>query len=205
MGLIHPGAPRGLTRWLRDQSGADTFVETGTFTGNTTKWAAGLFRTVVSVEASDKLHALAKQRLARSGNVTLHHGWSHEVLPSIMAVTPGQAVVWLDAHWSCGETAGSDLECPVLAEIAAVDAGNVDHIVMIDDARLFISPPPPPLHADSWPTIGAVVDELRRRRPHTHVALLDDVIIRVPERMREALERFAKPDRGWRQIFQMLN
>lgn len=53
----------------------------------------------------------------------------------------GPALIWLDAHYSAGDTAsdGPGLECPVREELAAIKAsGQTYHTIAIDDMRDFL-------------------------------------------------------------------
>ena len=190
MGLVHPGVPRRLAVWLRDQLGAQDFVETGTNVAGTVAWAGRNFPRAISIEADPHFHALARARLASAANVELRLGESQAELVPVIAALRRPALVWLDAHWSGEGTAGEAMECPLLDEIAVVDAGEFQHAILIDDARLFLNPPPPPHKADQWPTIGAIVDLLRARYTDAFVTVTDDVIVRVPASLRSPLEKF---------------
>ena len=46
MGIATMGIPREIVLELAQISSASTFVETGTYQGGTTKWAAGQFEVV---------------------------------------------------------------------------------------------------------------------------------------------------------------
>src|SRR5271165_5378724 len=137
MGSICPGLPLDLALRLRDASGADQLIESGTYFGESAVAASRHFATVTTIELDKRLHELAKERFANT-NVTTIQGRSEEVLSEIIAGLERPAIVWLDAHWSGPGTSGEDRECPVLDEIRAIDAGRCEHIILIDDARLFV-------------------------------------------------------------------
>jgi hypothetical protein len=122
-------------------------------------------------------------------NVDLRLGQSQDVLKSVIPELKRSALLWLDAHWSGGVTAGEDVECPVLEEIAAVDAGTVQHVILVDDARFFLNPPPPPHKRDHWPSAGAVIEKLQEKF-NSYVCVTDDVIIRLPAALRDRFEAF---------------
>lgn len=44
---------------------------------------------------------------------------------------------WLDGHYSGFETAKGDLETPVSSELESILRSKINHIILIDDARLF--------------------------------------------------------------------
>ena len=189
MGIVCPGIPQRLALWLRDESATKDFIETGTYLGATALWAAQHFDRVVSVEAKQELYDASRERLASHENVDLRLGRSQDVLATLVPELSHPALIWLDAHWSCGATAGEDQECPVLEEIAAIDAGIVQHVILIDDARYFLNPPPPPHKREHWPSLGTVIEQLRAKYDG-YICVTDDVIIRLPMALRDAFEAF---------------
>ena len=187
---IYFGIPQHLVLWLKARASIGTFIETGTYQGGTTRWASEHFARVISIEADPVLHARAKERLAAVANADLRLGRSEESLRAIVPKLSSPALVWLDAHWCCNNTAGEEDECPILEEIAAVDAGAVQHFIMIDDARLFLNPPPPPHKADHWPSVGDVAVKLRARFRDAYIYIGDDVIMRLPSELGPPFEQF---------------
>ncbi len=114
------------------------------------------------------------------GKIEPIFGDSKSVLPEILARLGDQpAMFWLDGHWSGGETAGQEDECPVLAELEILSkrSGN---IILIDDARLFMSAPAAPHDIAQWPTLLEIAETLLRRQPRPYVQVIDDVIFIVP-------------------------
>jgi len=96
-------------------------VETGTFHGDTTRWAASRFEIVHTIERAENLYNLHSEELARIKGVNPHLGDSRDILPQIVEAIHGQkAVFWLDGHWSGGDTAGESDECPLLDELACL-------------------------------------------------------------------------------------
>jgi hypothetical protein len=91
------------------------------------------------------------------------------------------------------DTAGRDDECPLLAELALINASPFPHIVLVDDARLFCSPPPRPHRADKWPDLMTVLSILQAdgRR---HLLLNDDVFIAVPSDLRDAVNAWMQDE-----------
>jgi hypothetical protein len=187
MGNVTKGLPLGLCRVLREIADVDCLVETGTNLGDTAEWAAAHFARVVTIEAFAPLYQRASARLATFANVETRFGTSQNCLPEVVASLKAPALFWLDAHWSGEGTAGADNECPLITEIHAIDNGPHQHIILIDDARLFMQPPPRPHDASGWPTIGETLDALRKSNADSFVCIIDDVIVRVPSHMRTAL------------------
>jgi hypothetical protein len=192
--MVHWGIPPRLALWLRDEAATRDFVETGTNRAGTARWAAGHFDRVISIEAAPELHRAAKQRVASCTNVDLRLGNSRDVLKTLMPELSRPALVWLDAHWCGGVTAGESDECPVLDEIAAVDAGTVQHVILIDDARMFLNPARPPHKRDHWPPAGAVMEKLREKFD-SYICITDDVILRLPAALQDRFEAFLQQRR----------
>lgn len=118
--------------------GLRTFVETGTFRGETIEFLLPEMDEIHSVELSDELHAAAVRKFERQPKVHLHKGDSGTVLPKIIDGLEKPALVWLDAHYSAKVTAHGPEETPILAELRAVfGRSKARHVILIDDAREF--------------------------------------------------------------------
>jgi hypothetical protein len=94
----------------------------------------------------------------------------------------------LDSHWSGGETYGKGDECPLLAESGAFRGKWDGHVLLVDDARLFLSPPPEPHKIQNWPTIDRVLTAIGGR----YSVIFEDVIVSVPEEAKEALSTYCQ-------------
>ena len=117
MGIVTMGIPQQIVIELARLNGSTTFVKTGTFHGDTTRWAASRFEIVHTIERAENLYNLHSEELARIKGVNPHLGDSRDILPQIVEAIHGQkAVFWLDGHWSGGDTAGKSDECPLLGE-----------------------------------------------------------------------------------------
>ncbi len=175
------GFPSRIALDLAQQSGAVTFVETGTYRGITTRWASSHFEKVYTIERADNLFNTYSASLRSLGNVQPLLGDSRVMLREIIGTldaTP--AVFWLDGHWSGGETAGHGDECPLMDELALMSRRTGD-MVFIDDARFFLSAPPKPHNPSHWPTIVDVIEVLRAGGNRPFVQVVDDVIISIPD------------------------
>lgn len=187
MGAVTWGVPTPVVGLLQTAAGLRTCVETGTFRGDSTEVLARRFDRVISVEASATLAAAAERRLRRFPNVQVRHGDSRATLPSVVAELTEPALFWLDSHYCGPETHGASRQCPVLEEITAVVSATPAHVLLIDDARLFLEPPPRPLDARQWPAIDEIFRAIAAGKHPRYVAIHDDVILAVPEPMRPAV------------------
>jgi hypothetical protein len=184
--------PKELMLELQAAFGIRCFLETGTFSGATAAWAAAHFEEVITVEASAELHRQAAERHKGLGNVRFVQGDSRAVLRDIVAGVDGPLLAWLDSHWSGGATAGEGDECPVLFEIETLRASPHDHFLFIDDARLFLAPPPKPHDMAQWPALAPMMDALTRGERPFEVMVFHDAFVAVPPKARELVWRHAQ-------------
>jgi hypothetical protein len=183
--------PLDLAVELRNRLGLRRAVETGTYSGAGARRLTTIFESVVTIELSRELWERARRAQADVANLELRQGDSRMELPRL--VDPAVPTLYfLDGHWSGGPTAGQSDECPVLDELQAVAAGNAEDCLLIDDARLFAAPPPPPHDPSQWPTLIEVFDALRATRPGHHITVLDDLVIAVPEHAKPVVDRFGQ-------------
>jgi len=189
--------PQHLATELRNQLGLTRAIETGTYRGRGTRLLASVFPEVVTIEVAPQLARAAQESLADVPGVTVRQGSSRDVLPDVVDDTK-PTLYWLDGHWSGGVTGGSEDECPVLAEIAAISAGHPDDCILVDDARLFLAPPTPPHRPEQWPSYREVEDAVHSTRPGHVVLVAHDIIVAVPAAAAAAAIAFAhgKPPRG---------
>lgn len=180
MGYYHPGVPEILVKEFQNHFNLTYFIETGTYLGNTANWASSQFENVVTIEASKELFFAAKNNFKDIPNIQFTLGDSAFELSSIVTSLPKPAVFWLDAHWSGGITTGVDNQCPLLKELDAINKSELEHFILIDDARFFLSPPPFPHSPNQWPNIVSIIDRLRLQHDR-YIVIIEDVIVAVPE------------------------
>ena len=190
MGAVRYGVPLRLCQDLKETHGLTCAVETGTLFGESAVALRSVFDRVWSIELSERFYEEARAANARDG-LEFVLGSSEVVLPELLVDIHEPAVFWLDGHGSAGETAGEEQECPVLGELAAINAWPHarDSVVLVDDARYFLGPPPPPHNPAKWPTLLDVLDALREGGER-YAVILDDVIIAGPPSIRPTVERY---------------
>jgi hypothetical protein len=193
MGAISFSLDQRLLNLLTSVLPLQTFVETGTFKGETLRLACPLFKECHSVELSPKLYRAAVKQFGGQAGVHLHHGPSPEFLRAKrdrFASVP--TLFWLDAHWCVAEqTAGGESQTPLLAELEAIHALHPQSVLLIDDARLYLCPPPAPHRAGDWPDFHAVVQALLPLSRGHRLMVLNDVILFYPENLRAAVSAYA--------------
>jgi hypothetical protein len=117
----------------------EIFIESGSHIGNGIQNAilAG-FNEIHSIEISPKHYEYCKKRFNGNSNVHLYLGNSVDVLPRILENINRPATVWLDGHYSWGDTGKGDTNTPILEELAIIATHPIKtHTILIDDVRQF--------------------------------------------------------------------
>jgi hypothetical protein len=164
-----PEVKRKTLRSYARSYGLRTFVETGTFMGDTSEAMRPHVERVITIELSSELAQRARQRFAQHPAVRVLEGDSGRLLPELLADLEEPALFWLDGHYSEGVTARGDEDTPVRAELRAILAHAVaGHVILIDDARDFTG--------GVYPT----VDEIREQAAPYDFEVRDDIIRLTP-------------------------
>jgi Ribosomal RNA adenine dimethylase len=131
-------------------------IEVGTFKGVTTRRLSYFFDRVISIEIDPKLHELAKQKCRGRSNIELLLGDGAVILPLVAARTKN-SIIYLDGHYSGGETGTGDEPEPVLKDLDLV-AAHFENIsaIIIDDFRLFGLEPGWPLKYEVFKKLEAL-------------------------------------------------
>lgn len=180
MGSVRWGIHEAFLDAVRGAGRYDTAIETGTYRGASTAVLACRFREVISIEGDPDLAAAAMARLARSANVRVLEGDSRTLLPGIVDGLAAPALFWLDSHYCGRGTFGARDQCPVIDELRAVVGSPIPHVILVDDARLFLKPPPRALETRQWPSIDGICRAIDAGRVRRHVVVHDDVIAAIP-------------------------
>jgi hypothetical protein len=97
-------------------------------------------------------------------------GDSGNVLNQVLAEISQPALFWLDGHYSEGITAKGEKECPIIEELSCIfKSKRLNHLILIDDARLFIG-------RNDYPTIQELTDFIFKECPNASVDVSDDMI-----------------------------
>ncbi|OIP72569.1 MAG: hypothetical protein AUK43_02835 [Oscillatoriales cyanobacterium CG2_30_40_61] len=188
MGL---GNCQNLMSLLQKEYNIETFIETGTFQGGTAVWASNLFKNVFTIELCQQFYETTSKNYEHIQNIQFLYGHTTEHLKAIIPQLQGSALFWLDAHWSGGITAGQEEECPILEELQIIKASEWEHFILIDDARMFLSPPHAPHQLEQWPAIHEVIEELLTFK-RQYIVVIEDAIISVPERAKSVLGSYCQ-------------
>lgn len=195
MGAVTFSLDTVLVEHLRTALPITTFVETGTFEGETITRVRPYFDEIHSIELSDLYFASAVKTFASDHGVHLHHGDSPDVLAKLRPALAARPVLyWLDAHWcNVDDSTGSEMsECPLLAELDALEELNEASVLIIDDARLFLATPPYPHDISNWPRLGEVLQKLSSLGGRHQIMIVNDVFIAFPEAASSAVSDYAR-------------
>jgi len=125
---------------LRNGFPSATWVETGTFLGQTTQLLAKHAAKVYSIEPEPKLFARAQKLFSSEKHVEILNGSSEVVFPDLLPRLRGNVNFWLDGHYSAGITFKGAQDTPILDELASISR-NIDSFgkicVLVDDIRCF--------------------------------------------------------------------
>lgn len=153
----------------RQQSGAKVLIETGTAFGAMVRAQLGKFERIHSVELSEVLWRKAVARFKDHGHVSIHQGDSGKVLADLVPKLDATALFFLDGHYSAGVTARGDVDCPIDAELASILVSPYPHVLLIDDARLFVG-------RNDYPTLDALRETILAKRPGSSFEVELDMI-----------------------------
>ena len=192
MGDINFSIDTGLVKALQSVLRLRVFVETGTFEGAAIDLARPFFTEIHSIELSPEYFAQCQARFKGISEVHLYLGDSAKVLATLRPKFAGRAALfWLDAHWCVAQdTGGEKSQCPLLEEIRSIGSLDDDSVIMIDDARLFASPPPQPHEISQWPRLDQVIDALRGVGRSHELKIFNDVIVFAPRAANAALTEY---------------
>jgi hypothetical protein len=155
--------------------GATVFVETGTFMGDTTHAMQSSFSQLHTIEFDEKLFQKATERFKTTSKIKVWQGDSGKVLPVVLSHIPKNEVClfWLDGHYSGGVTGKANIESPIEAELEAIYAHHVHHVIMVDDARLFTG-------QRDYPTLENLEKAVRKHNPNGGFEVRHDMIFITP-------------------------
>lgn len=159
-----PPAPQ-IVKWsvLKRWGGDVTWIESGTFTGETTRFLSTFSKYVFSIEPSPKLAKSARRHFSANENVTIIEGLSESELPRLLKelskLEREDVSFWLDGHYSAGITFQGPSDTPIVEELLAIS----EHLpsfkkvtVFVDDVRCFdpsiteYASYPPLKHLSNW-------------------------------------------------------
>lgn len=159
-----------LLRRYATEKKISVLVETGTYLGDMVFAMQDQFEKIYSIELSHHFYEKAIQRFMKHKHVSILEGDSGEVLKSLVPILKTPALFWLDGHYSGGQTAKGKKECPIYEELKSIFNSPFDHVILIDDARLFIG-------QHDYPTVDELKQYVIQARPQSKIEFENDAII----------------------------
>jgi hypothetical protein len=118
------------------------YIETGCYHGNGVQAVVNQYKQVHSIELSEKWFKHCQERFKDNPMIHIHFGNSKYVLPDLLTNINEPVTVYLDGHFSAGETAiGEELvdgvsSAPLLTELEILQKRPFNDIIIIDDCRM---------------------------------------------------------------------
>jgi hypothetical protein len=180
------GVPEDISIFIKKSYNINRFVETGTFHGDTSVWASQHFKQVDTIEFSKNIYLQTKRKYEYIENINFIFGDSKSALKNIILNATEPILFWLDAHWCSMGSYGENDQCPLIEELEIINASAFNNFIFIDDARLFMAPPPLPSLIKFYPTINKIVDVSKKK----FLIIFEDVIFVSPLECQEKLCRY---------------
>ena len=168
-GVSHLTKQKHLLRIVQETK-ISQLVETGTYLGDMLFMLAHDFKKLYSIELSEFYYNKAKKRFINFPTIELHNGDSGEVLKAIIDKIKEPTLFWLDGHYSGGKTALGKKECPIFEELKHIFKSNFNHVIVIDDARLFIG-------KNDYPEVKELKEYIEQNTTIGSYEIVDDAIV----------------------------
>lgn len=173
---------RGEIEKYKNLFNLDILVETGTFLGDTVAHFESKFDRIYSIELSEELANKAKKRFRGNPKVSIIQGDSGLVLRELTQKLDRPCLFWLDGHYSSeffvGDeyiiTAKGDLNTPIISELKCILESPLSHVILIDDARLFVN-------KYDYPSLDEVKNLVGQFKNAYQYFVLNDIIYLIPE------------------------
>lgn len=143
-----------LKRW----GGTGTWIETGTYYGETTKLLSTFANVVFSIEPVHFFAQKAMNRFEGFENIHILEGASENETPKLLeelsAFQKKDVSFWLDGHFSSGQTFRGSSDTPIREELAAISLRLPElerATILVDDIRCFSSQL---IEFDEYPSIS---------------------------------------------------
>ena len=148
----------------------NTLVETGTFYGEMIYAVKDIFKKIYSIELSEELASYSQKRFGKYGNIEIIQGDSANVLSILLSSIDHPCLMWLDAHYSGGETARGQLDTPIVQELEIIFRNPQNKsCVLIDDARCFDG-------RNGYPVLQELESYVKQSRPDCIFDVAHDII-----------------------------
>lgn len=146
-----------------------TWIETGTYVGDTAFALSRIAKYVYTIDPEPLLFERATARFSAVHNVDVVFGLSEVKLPKILGEVSGDVCLWLDGHFSKGVTHRGPVETPIVEELNVIE-GHLERLnrvcILVDDVRLFETSE---TSSTSYPPLDFLVDWARKNNLIWHI------------------------------------
>jgi hypothetical protein len=150
--------------------GVRVFIETGTFLGDMVAAVTSDFDRIYSIELSEDLFNQVAKKFAGYNHITILHGDSFQVLPGILRQINVPCLFWLDGHYSSENAEKGRGKSSIILELKQIYAHPIkNHVILIDDARLFTG-------KNDYPTIEFLKAFVKSVLPYYEFDIHNDII-----------------------------
>lgn len=183
MATITFSIPKKLVESIAANIKVNNFVETGTFQGKTSLWAASVFNNVYTMDIDSN----AALNISTNKAIKFIKGDSKIELPKLIDSLQGQSVFYLDTHsYSASNT--NTVVCNVTDELKAISKSEKP-IIFINDVRCFLGPMPDPRKKD-WPSFEQIFNLCKGLFPDSFITIVDGIIICAPKEVQGIISAY---------------
>jgi hypothetical protein len=153
------------------QNNISVFVETGTYFGDTTYFISKYVNRLFTIEIKKEFWENAVKRFQNIKKIEVLLGDSGIEIKRILEKLNERALFWLDGHYNNIKESEIKQITPIYKELDAIYEHKIkNHILLIDDARLFIG-------TNGYPILEDLIKYIMSKNPIARVDVKNDIII----------------------------